>query len=530
MQSAKLVLKRAWAQLDAETLAYKPFTPDEADGIPPKRTRQYLFPALFAERAVSGAMVNLDREVDDELADLAMRTVAAHRGILAECVGWHQEMVVHYNALRRTSEGLFLGESSEAKLLKPALGAANLRRDNLSTEERARIVRARVDGMRGNRNLLAATLADEIRRERAGYQLRLDTSWAAATINDPAQLSRPVREGFAELTHEFSAEKVDTAIVLNESAADQLWESLVASDEVDTYAAPRSLQLTGQDVVDQPALDRETDSGVRDNDRRPLDRSIAGRITRMLGNEDGLTATANAALGSVIEASASQYGLARRESRVVLLLGQYLCYSLSEKPQDAGNPGARAVTASWMRGGLVKKKTGQDNPRYDAARSFADGGAEEYYLARLWGRLLRAEILDRVATTPLTAWTEILGATKSTREHIRTVTTHVSQLPPPPGYDDGPPTYLEPPTEIELIVSIIDLAATDPSDAHRLMARMNAYSAPFDTEGYFEDRGRWNSACKLYAGSVNSDTGWALDTLPSFPEAIMRIQRFAAGG
>ena len=531
MQSAKLVLKRAWAQLDPATLAYKPYTPGTQDDVPPKRTRQYLFPDLFLERAVSGALVLLNRDMDDDLVEVAMRAVASNRAILAASVGWHKEMVAYYNGLRETSEGLFLGESSEAKLLKPAYSAASIRRATLSAEERARIVRARVEGMRGNPSLNSSALADEIRRERSRYHCLLDKSWAAGSINGPAKFSRSVQNHFDELTHEFSTEKVDTPVVLNQPNAERVWGVLVASGEIDTYAAPQTLQLTNDEPVEQPALDREVGVGVPDNDRRPLDRTIAGRITRMLGNEEGLPATAKAALQAVIEASAAPYGLARRESRVVLLLGQYLCYSLSEQPQDVANPGSKAVSASWMRGGLVRNlNKKQDNPRYDAARSFAEGGAEEYYLLRLWGRLLRAEILDRVAGAPLAAWTEILGATKSTREHIRTVTAPVSQLPPLPGVDDVPPTFLAPPTDIGLIVAIVDIGSKDSTDANRFMARMNAYRPPFDTEGYFEDRKRWYASCKLYAESVNPETGWVLESLPSFPEAIMRVQKFAAGG
>lgn len=525
MQSAELVLKRAWAQLDPETLAYKSFTPGK-DGLPPKRTKQYLFPDLFLDSAVSGAMVMTNRDIDDEIASRAEKTIVANHAVLAACVRWHQDMVSFYNGLRQQSTGLFLGDDSGAKLLKPAFSVARLRRGDLSDEERARIVRARVEGMRNSPKLRAPALSREIARDRAGYQRRLDAAWAAESINRPVTLSRTVQRQFDELTHEFSAEKVDRPIVLDERIANHLWGVLIASHEIDAYNSPKSLRLSAVETVAQPSLDRIEDRGVPDHDRRPLDRTIRGRITRMLGNDEGLSVVAEVALGAVIEASAGPYGLARRESRVAMLLGQYLSYSLSDDPQDKNNPGANAIHASWMRSGIVRRMSRNDDGRSSAARNYADGGSDEYYLRRLWGRLLRSEILGRVAITSLAAWDEILGATTSTRNHIVTLTGRGSATTGAPVSSGGADIFIEGPTEIELIVDIIDMGDAHPD---RFMARMNAYQPPLTTEGYFEDRSDWNNWSQLYSVSEQNYAGFMLDDLPSFPEAIGRIQRFIAG-
>ncbi|MEO7122929.1 MAG: hypothetical protein ABI400_07385, partial [Lacisediminihabitans sp.] len=325
---------------------------------------------------------------------------------------------------------------------------------------------------------------------------------------------------------------VDRPIVLDERTADRLWGGLVTSDEVDAYNSPKSLRLSAVETVAQPSLDRIEDRGMPDHDRRPLDRTITGRITRMLGNDEGLPVIAEVALGAVIEASAGAYGLARRESRVAMLLGQYLSYSLSDDPQDKNNPGANAIHASWMRSGIVRRMSRNEDAVSSAARNYADGGSDEYYLRRLWGRLLRSEILDRVATTSLGAWDEILGATTSTRNHIVTLTAPATAMTRAHGQPDGSDRFIEDPididgpTELQLIVDIIDMGDADPD---RFMARMNSYQPPFTSEGYFEDRSRWNDCSQLYSVSEQNYAGLVLDDLPSFPEAIMRVQRFIEG-
>ena len=90
----------------------------------------------------------------------------------------------------------------------------------------------------------------------------------------------------------------------------------------------------------------------------------------------------------------------------------------------------------------------------------------------------------------------------------------------------GADIFIEGPTEIELIVDIIDMGDAHPD---RFMARMNAYQPPLTTEGYFEDRSDWNNWSQLYSVSEQNYAGFMLDDLPSFPEAIGRIQRFIAG-
>ena len=527
MLSAKLVLKRAWAQLVAETLAYKPYAPDKRDGTPPKRTRQYLFPTLFLGTGLSQQVVSPDGNLDDLQARLVVDTVARIKTTLSMSVGWHQEMVAYYHGLRQTSEGLFIGGDPEAKLLRIAFDTAKLHGDLPAGPQRERIVRARVEGQRHRAELTAGEVGGVLTRNRAEYQLRLDTLWLSETINAPATLDRGVKRQLDELTGEFSSAGQDVPNLRDEQRADLLWQLLVENPAVDSYRAPYRLQLTDNQPIEKPELQREPKSGLPDDQRRALDRSIRRRITRLITGERGLLATAEEAVDAVLAASPLSLGLAQPASRVALILGTHLAFSLTVERQLSDNPAAEAMHRSWMRSGRMNSIKSQSEMHYDKARNFAEGGAAGYYIARLWGRLLRAEIVDAPPQSALAAWSELLRATMSTREHVVSIIPKVSSISDGDADKDTAPPRC--PTDVDLVMSIIEFGSESRADVGRFARRLLAYAPPFeDDEAFVDDHRNWNDWSRCFASSRADDEKIPLDDLPSFGEAIMIVQRFAA--
>lgn len=436
MQTVNLI-RLSWEQLGPDARSYARMT---TNGIPTGRVVRTLFTRIFDAECKHA--VGLPTVDDPRIVASVQTQVLQARDRLERVAHWHKSLRDAFYRLPK--EDRFWTDPVE-RLFSHAWEEAGRGDIALSEHARAHDALMRIAAKAAGFSAITVdrVLADPV--SRADLQRSLEKAWDDA---DHARRGLQTDETQAAELEALVASLIRELVPRKRqhtAAAESVWATLKAADEVGKLKTAMQLALTDHDEVRPPSLVSSEETAT-DEDRsslwvrpfRPLDASVRDRIGRILRNPPfpfELAPTAWDGLEIAVRVSAVPYGLGQISSRAALVIGARAYTGLAADLTGGTEKGRRDIDGAisylarcWRASeGVASHLAAGGGVAYAPVRNFVDN-PQEYALARLWVRFSRTDFDGHNIESVADLWWHIKEVvTKSAANHVKELTKRVAR-------------------------------------------------------------------------------------------------------
>ncbi len=412
MAKVNRIITDAWRKLPPAVVSYAGFSNLET-GAPSSRVIKTILPTLLSRTAEDYSFSALhwrrEYELSDRIAAAIRERLAAAGARLSLAVEWHRELLAAYRdwVVERGSEP---ADSPQEWLMGPSLALAT--RSGAPGEDARDQARAEMSRKAGPpRGPTAKDAQRYLVRNARDLDALLDEAWTdgyrGGERGDTTVLLEAL-ESYQHAAFEAQGEQWSSTGTARERA-------MAAWDEVTSLArsglGAAMLQLSASFPPERPALR----GASRDQESRPLDRSIQDRIGRIFKSADAVVVvpldedgpmdppsfaetTARELIETVIAESPEAYGLSQPPARGLLLIVHRMTLRVAWQPdrksrevaQEFSTPSDRFFVQSWDKVGWHYREQAHAGSTFGRMLE----SPASLFVARMWSRAARTQFQE----------------------------------------------------------------------------------------------------------------------------------------